>query len=83
MCPYCSSGFVEQLEAEAEHTAPTRDDVSDADMSTLDDSDETTQVCILEMFTYYFVVVHIVGDWYLPLIILISGAIPQFLLSYK
>lgn len=35
-CPYCASGFIEQLENEAEAPA-SGDDFSDADMSNLDD----------------------------------------------
>lgn len=42
-CPYCASGFIEQLESEAEGSALSGDDFSDADMSNLDDSDDTHQ----------------------------------------
>ncbi|GBP87260.1 E3 ubiquitin-protein ligase RNF115 [Eumeta japonica] len=47
ICPYCASGFIEQLEAtETEGSALSGDvsDVSDADMSNLDDTDEFHQV---------------------------------------
>lgn len=43
-CPYCASGFIEQLESEAESSALSGDDFSDADMSNLDDSDDLAQV---------------------------------------
>ncbi|XP_073959861.1 E3 ubiquitin-protein ligase RNF115-like [Choristoneura fumiferana] len=42
-CPYCASGFIEQLESEAESSALSGDDFSDADMSNLDDSDDLAQ----------------------------------------
>ncbi|XP_063539573.1 E3 ubiquitin-protein ligase RNF126-like [Cydia strobilella] len=42
-CPYCASGFIEQLESETEGSALSGDDFSDADMSNLDDSDDTHQ----------------------------------------
>ncbi|XP_063627308.1 E3 ubiquitin-protein ligase RNF115-like [Cydia splendana] len=42
-CPYCASGFIEQLESEADGSALSGDDFSDADMSNLDDSDDTHQ----------------------------------------
>lgn len=46
ICPYCASGFIEQLEGEADGSQRSSD-VSDADMSNLDDSDEMHQVCYL------------------------------------
>ncbi|XP_037971817.2 E3 ubiquitin-protein ligase RNF115 isoform X2 [Plutella xylostella] len=42
VCPYCASGFIEQLEGDADGSL-LADDVSDADMSNLDDSDEMHQ----------------------------------------
>lgn len=36
-CPYCASGFIEQLEAETEHIPLSAEDFSDADMSNIDD----------------------------------------------
>ncbi|XP_035447145.1 E3 ubiquitin-protein ligase RNF115 isoform X2 [Spodoptera frugiperda] len=36
-CPYCASGFIEQLENETEGLALSGDDFSDADMSNIDD----------------------------------------------
>ncbi|CAH2049069.1 unnamed protein product, partial [Iphiclides podalirius] len=36
-CPYCASGFIEQLENEAEGIGLSGDDFSDADMSNIDD----------------------------------------------
>lgn len=43
ICPYCAGGFIEQLEHEGDSSGVSGDDTSEADMTSLDDSDEMQQ----------------------------------------
>ncbi|CAG4955671.1 unnamed protein product [Parnassius apollo] len=47
-CPYCASGFIEQLENEAEGHGLSGDDFSDADMSNLEDMSNIDEMSNLD-----------------------------------